>query len=420
MKIAFISYEYPPDTAYGGIATYIYQAARILQRRGHHVEVFVGSPHRCGTETEDGIIVHQIVEKNRQEFSEHIGRIFAERHTTVKFDVLEGPEISAEARGAVELVPDIPLVVKLHTPSFLIGQLNYVQPSFLMKARRYIGALRRGSKPTPFPRWEYNPHDDIERIHAFQADDIAAPSRAIGDLLIKVWGLDPANVSHAPLPYIPSEELLNVPIGTHTNVVNFLGRLETRKGVLDFARAIPLILRRHPQTKFRFVGPAWQSPKPNLDMRQYLEIQLRRYRNSLDFTGHIPLDQIPSLLATTDVCVFPSIWESFGLVCIEAMSAGRGIVASSAGGMAELLNYGEVGRLVPPHSPEKIAAAVIELLDNPGLRMRLGQAARDRVLAEYNLERIGELQEASYVRAIQRRRALGVRLSTDAVKKVIA
>ncbi len=102
------------------------------------------------------------------------------------------------------------------------------------------------------------------------------------------------------------------------------------------------------------------------------------------------------------------------------MSAGRVIVDSSAGGMAELLNYGEVGRLVPPHSPEKIAAAVIELLDNPGLRMRLGQAARDRVLAEYNLERIGELQEASYVRAIQRRRALGVRLSTDAVKKVIA
>ena len=60
MNIAFISYEYPPDTAYGGIATYVHQAAMMLSRRGHHVEVFSGSPHRTGTENEECLLVHRI------------------------------------------------------------------------------------------------------------------------------------------------------------------------------------------------------------------------------------------------------------------------------------------------------------------------------------------------------------------------
>ena len=117
MKIAFISYEYPPDTAYGGIATYIHQAAKMLSRRGHHVEVFAASPFRSGTEDEDGLLVHRICEKRQKNFFGPIAQIFADRHAEVEFDVLEGPEYSADASEAVRLVPDIPLVIKLHTPS---------------------------------------------------------------------------------------------------------------------------------------------------------------------------------------------------------------------------------------------------------------------------------------------------------------
>jgi glycosyltransferase involved in cell wall biosynthesis len=144
-------------------------------------------------------------------------------------------------------------------------------------------------------------------------------------------------------------------------------------------------------------------------MQQYLEHQLHRYRSALEFTGGVPLDRIPTFLAMTDICVFPSIWESFGLVCTEAMSAGRAVVASSAGGMAELLDHGQVGRLVLPHHPDQIATAVLELLDNPALRMKLGQEARERVLSHYNLDCIGALQETSYERAIARRTKLGCR-----------
>jgi glycosyltransferase involved in cell wall biosynthesis len=78
--------------------------------------------------------------------------------------------------------------------------------------------------------------------------------------------------------------------------------------------------------------------------------------------------------------------------------------------MDDMLDAGRVGKLIPPLSPERIAEAVIELLEDPSLRMALGQAARERLLLEYNIDRIGDLQESSYIRAIMRRRDAGIRL----------
>lgn len=414
MKIAFISYEYPPDTATGGIATYVYQVARMMQRRGHHVEVFTSSPHREGVEIEDGVVVHRILyttNTDRRNFAELAGRIFAKRHATINFDVVEGPENDAHARGAIALVPDMPLVVKLHTPYFMVQELNYVPPSRDMKLRRTIGALRRGQLPKPFPVMEpYNAQLDLERLHTLAADEITTPSQVLGDRLIDAWGLPPAKVVHLPNPYIPSPELLSISPHTQTQTVSFVGRLEVRKGVLILAKAIPLILKRYPQVKFRFVGEVCPSPtNPHVTMQQYLTRLLWRYRRSLEFTGSVPLQEIPAHLAQTDICVFPSRWENFPNVCLEAMAAARGIVGSNAGGMTEMLDYGKAGHLVAPQNPEQIATAVINLLDDPERRIALGKLARERVLSEYNLERIGSLQEASYKRAIARRRAAGSR-----------
>ena len=115
------------------------------------------------------------------------------------------------------------------------------------------------------------------------------------------------------------------------------------------------------------------------------------------------------MLSDTDICVFPSLWESGPFVCLEAMAAARGIVGTSSGGMADLLEGGQFGELVPPRQPARIAFSVKKLLANPDLRMSLGSAARDRLLADYGDEHIGSLQEASYLRAIERRRNLGAR-----------
>jgi glycosyltransferase involved in cell wall biosynthesis len=77
--------------------------------------------------------------------------------------------------------------------------------------------------------------------------------------------------------------------------------------------------------------------------------------------------------------------------------------------MTEMLDNGKAGHLVSPQKPEQIAAAVIALVDDPKRRMEMGELARERVLNEYNLERIGSLQEASDERAIARRRVIGSR-----------
>jgi glycosyltransferase involved in cell wall biosynthesis len=419
MNIAFISYEYPPDTSYGGIATYVYQVARLLHQRGHHVEVFAGSCDRTGTVDEDGIQVHRVMERNHKDYFRPAGQRFAHRHAVIKFDVLEGPELLAEAREAVRLVPDIPLVVKLHSPSLLLWKMNhcqYAQPAFPKNIRSYLSTRLRGGKPywagcftSLKPPSTIKAIDELERSHVLQADEITAPSQAIRTKVMEDWDIEDRPIHIIPNPFVCSAPLFSIPVETHTNVVTFVGRLEVRKGVLDLARAIPGILRGHTDITVRFVGGNHISDRLG-NMRHYLEnILLRQYRQSVQFIDEVPAIDIPKIFASTDICVFPSLWDNFPSVCLEAMAAARGIVGTQSGGMYDLLAAGRVGQLIPPQDPEKLTEAVVELLKNPDLRMQLGQAARTRLLTEYSAERIGTLLEASYHRAIARRKCLGKR-----------
>lgn len=401
MKIAFVSFEYPPDTAVGGIATYVHQAAEMLCQRGHQVEVFASSPTRTETTTEAGITVHRLQEVSRDAFPQKIGPVFAQRHQEVQFDVLEGPEYNADAIECVRLVPDIPLVVKLHTPGIVIirtGDLGMRETmSAMRRFRLFLRPLRRGRKAL------YDASKDIEKRGTLLADEIAAPCHSIADKVKALWRLNDQPISCFPYPYIPSPQLLEIPLDTHWNRVTYIGRIEARKGALDLAKAIPLILAKHPDTRFRFVGKS--------DSHYLPEVQkaLGVHQASAEFTGAVPMTQLPTILGETDLCVYPSLWENFPNVCLEAMAAGRGVIGSSSGGMAEMLEGGNVGRLVEPRAPKQIAAAVIELLDNPTLRIQLGGAARQRVLEIYNRDVVGALQEACYQRAIEARRKAGPR-----------
>jgi glycogen synthase len=400
MKIAFISYDYPPDTGGGGMATYVGQAANMLQNRGNLVEVFAASQHRSGVEIEaSGVRVHRIQVQKRKLFSNEIAPVFAERHALVQFDVLEGTDFGAEAAGAIRLVPEIPLVVKLHTPNGIFRQVEAsTVTEFLPKLRAKLGAFHQWLNPRSI--------ENIEKHHAHDADVIAAPSNLIAELLIKQWKLDRQKVHIFSLPYIPSPETLSIPVKQKASqVVTFVGRLEIRKGILDLAQAIPDILKHCPDAKFRFIGKATSSPDPEQNMQEYLEKLLHPYCHSFEFVGPVPNTQIPFILGQTDVCIFPSLFDSFGLVCLEAMAAGRAVIGSIASGMVEMINTDSVGRLVAPNFPQQITQSTIELLQNPELRVQLGIAARERILQEYNLERIGDLQEKSYQVAIETKRA---------------
>jgi glycosyltransferase involved in cell wall biosynthesis len=416
VKVAFISYEYPPDTADGGIATYVEQAVRMLGERGHLVEVFAGSRARAGTFEQHGVRVHRILEREPTRFAEPAGTAFEERHRSVRFDVLEGPEYLADARAAVARVPGIPLVVKLHTPSRVLLRLNYYQRSFARRLQLYAWGLRHGHPVS----WGYAPEieghranvgrlDAIEREHARDADVIVTPSQSLGEMLRREWDLDAARIAPVPYPYAPARSLLDIPIAAHAKVVTFVGRLEVRKGVLDIAAAIPRVLREHPDAIFRWVGAADDSPVRGRSMRDHLEHALEPYRRSLEFTGAVSPDDIPRQLAAADVCVLPSLWENFPCACLEAMAAGRAIIASSNGGMREMLDDGRAGVVLAPGDARRLSTAISTLLADPARRRALGAAARHRLLTEYSPARIVGLQVASYARAIERRRSLGPR-----------
>jgi glycogen synthase len=401
MKIALVSYEYPPDTALGGIATYMLHVARMLVNRGHLVEVFAAGPGQGGTSQTDGIVVHRVDEKSRAVFPFAVAPIVAQRHAVVGFDVVEAPEYYADAAGVIQLIPEMPLVVKLHTPSFILWRLTFGHSRWL-KARNFFAMLKRHELPS------YHPNQGPERACTLQADEITAPCDDIAREVGAAWNLPADRLAVLPNLYEPSETLLNIDPKTATNVVTFIGRLEMRKGVIDLADAIPMVLKNRPTTQFRFVGRSVEL-RPGVEMIDHLKSKLARHQDSVRFTGPVNLDEIPRILGETDIAVFPSLWENFPNTCLEAMSAARGVIGSRAGGMRQMLDDGAAGVLVSPNSPPELAKSIIGLIDNPKRRIELGIRARARVLSEYNAQHIGKLQEESYARAIARRRVAGPR-----------
>lgn len=402
MRVAFISFEAPPDTLVGGIGTYVGHAAQMLVARGHEVEVFAASPQQAGTVEVGGYLTHLfqlgLTVKGRAAFPALAGPAFAARHASKPFDVLEGPEFLAEAAVARKLVPDVPLVVRLHMSMTFIRQINRPPPSLL---ERFKAPVRNALQPVlRLERWRQFDFAALEGPHLLEADEISAPCREIADITARMWKLDRTQMTEVPYPFAPSLRLLEIPVETTTNTVGYIGRLETRKGVVDLAQAVPLILKRFPDARFLFAGGSEGSPTPGVEMSQYLEAMLAPHRERITFLGRVPHAQMADVLRRVDVVVLPSLWENFPNACLEAMAAGRGVVGSAAGGMAEQLDGGRVGLLIRPQQPREIADAVCRLLADPPLRMTLGHKARARVLDAYNADRIGEQTEQSYQRAI--------------------
>ena len=119
------------------------------------------------------------------------------------------------------------------------------------------------------------------------------------------------------------------------------------------------------------------------------------------FTGLLESDELIAALAAADIVVHPSLNEIFPNAVGEAMACGRPVIAADAGGTAELVGRDGAGVLVPPGDPDALAAAVRELIEDPQRRGRLGDAARQRVEAEFPLLRMIERYEAALTAVIE-------------------
>jgi glycosyltransferase involved in cell wall biosynthesis len=178
------------------------------------------------------------------------------------------------------------------------------------------------------------------------------------------------------------------------NIVLFVGRLVALKGILYLVRAIPFILRDHPNTLFVFIGPGDKNP--------YVETLGKwgvREENFL-FLGQIDQVSLAKWFEKSDVYVLPSLSESFSLTLLEAMSCGLAAVVSNVGGPSEIIENNINGLLIKPGSVKAISEAVTFLLDNPDIRRNFGTNARETIEKTYTWQKTALKTSSIYKQVI--------------------
>lgn len=210
--------------------------------------------------------------------------------------------------------------------------------------------------------------------HAF--DLVVANSRAVAGRL-SAEGVDlPIEVVWNGVPVVAPRPALSEP-----PTVAFAGRLVREKGVDVLLRAFALCLERIPNARLVIAGDG-----PERARLERLAAELGLGSHAV-LTGQLPRDQLDHRLASSWVQAVPSLWEEpFGNVAVEAMMRGTAVVASSSGGLAEIVRDGETGILVPAGDVEALGWALSRLLTDAGLAQRLGQQGRELALREFTVE----------------------------------
>jgi glycosyltransferase involved in cell wall biosynthesis len=384
MKLALLSFEYPPDTGFGGIGTYTWHQARALAKLGHEVHVLAGATEPTGEAHEtrtDGVQVWRFRSdnipmralgslgrlrlwwtKNRLEnaVSMYLGlKRLQRRH---QFDLIEMPECGAEGMLVNRLV-DTATLVRFHSPARLIMSCYDVT-----RADHLLCS------------W-------AEQIAINGAGTLTAASRFLADAVRREMGI------RAPMPVIPngidlewfdaSEQVdarRRFGIPHDKLMIFFAGRMEQRKGIHLCEEIAGSILERH-DVAFVFAGQ---------DLFQFMSetllpsLRRRRLRGSVHYIGKLGLVDVRSCLRQTDIFFMPSLWENCPYSCLEAMAAGRAIVSSDAGGLPELIRDGENGLLARATDPKSYVTALERLIEDNDLRDRLGTAARKTVEASFS------------------------------------
>ncbi len=171
---------------------------------------------------------------------------------------------------------------------------------------------------------------------------------------------------------------LGVPDGTR--LVGIVGRLVPVKGHAVFLKAAQMVLSRTPDVRFLVIGDG--------ELRGDLERQAR----DLGIDGGVAFlgwrHDLPRVYADLDVVVLSSYNEGSPVALIEAMAAGRTVVATDVGGVSDVVSDGLNGLLVPPRAPEQLAEAILRLFSSEPLLPAMGAAGREAVYPKYSIDRL--------------------------------
>jgi glycogen(starch) synthase len=414
LRVAFISSEFSGLPGSGGIGSYFLHCARCLAAVGCEVEVFTkGDPGQL--QSSEGIRFHQLGTGESPYFAVRAAEAFESRHRAAPFDILEGAELHAEAALAARRVPSVALAVRLHSPSVLLHR--YLdRPLTLAQRLRWIagqasviiGAYRR-RLPVPALRFDsqvppwFPDSDAAERGLAASADVVLVMSEEMRQFAIHRWWIAADRIVDVPNPLFESAQRPSEEREGRQPTIGFVGRLEPRKGILQLASALKLVLRRFPQWRAVLVGAETRSCMSGSSVGQIAREQLAEFGARVSFPGPCPPEEVAKAIDSFDICVFPSLWDNFPYAVLEAMAAGKAIVASRVGAVATMLQEGEAGVIVCPGSSRELAVALSNLMKGAELRDRLGAAAAARAASCYNRGRVTAEILSAYKVATDRR-----------------
>jgi glycosyltransferase involved in cell wall biosynthesis len=172
-----------------------------------------------------------------------------------------------------------------------------------------------------------------------------------------------------------------------SKVVSAVGRLVPQKAHERVLEAAVAVRQAHPDVTFLIVGDG--ARRAELEARAVaLGVQ-----DIVRFTG--ARDDARALIALSDLLVFSSDWEGLSIAALESLAAGTPIVTTDVQGMRELLSDG-VGAIVPGFDPADLAAAISELLDDPGRRQEMARRGRERIAAEFSAAAMRDAYAAAY------------------------
>lgn len=411
MKIALLSFEYPPETGFGGIGTYTWYQARALVKLGHDVHVLAGAtdPTELRTHEHDGVRVHRFRAdgfamgcfqrlgklrlwwtKNRLENAVSMYQGLKALTTKHKYDILEMPECGAEGLLINNLLR-VKTLVKLHSPARLIMpyyDLRDADITFCSFAEQL--GLRGASA--------------YSSCSQFLADEAQRKLGLRRPIQVIPNGIDLELFDEAE--QVDIHRKFNLP--PHRPVIFFSGRMEPRKGIHLCKDIVSSILERF-EVSFVFAGQ---------DLFNHMADKLlpywgtKTFKGSVHYLGKLDLASVRSCLRQADIFLLPSLWENCPYSCLEAMAAGRAIVSSDQGGMPELIRDGENGLLARNEDPASYITGIERLIEDAALRERLGAAARRTIEKSYTDVRIARISTDHYLECLNNRARVEIEMNS--------
>ena len=392
MNLAYVCREVSPITG-GGIGTYIANVAKMMVSRGHRVTVitdFLGeTPRDLELFGEVRFVQPKEFDEERlgdfmcehQAYAFRVYETLLDLNKQESFDVIEFPEFRGEgfacirAKRTLNAFENTRLIVKCHTPVSLIREIN---DDYFYQPRHEMDIF-------------------MEDYSALHADLVTSPSKSLRDYFSQ--RLHRTDIRICPYPLeLPQLETEREPITSHLKTIRYLGSIQPRKGVDHFIDAAIQVLEKDSSFAFEIIGGErnqsvlWKSYSDMLRSRIP-----ERYLPNFTFTGVIRGDEIPALLAKTSVCVLPSRWENWANICLEAMSMGCIVCASSEGGMSEMIQHRKDGFLIDPKDPGQTAELLLSI---PHMRERklktMSNRAMKRASELSNPQTVGDRIEKNY------------------------